>query len=190
MRHSRSTGTPAALCQATTRTFARSPERRSRTSAMRESCPDAPSIALPTSHVRAAIGEIVANCGYQPLKRPLLLWRDALDQVHDRTLNRARWDAREGAQQAQCVRRVEKAEDCAGIFRARVGRAEKERHRDVECFADAHQPPGPDAVHALLVFLHLLERHAEQVAEFGLRHALGHPPRADALPDLDIVRRG
>ena len=48
--------------------------------------------------------------------------------------------------------------------------------------------PGADAVHALFVFLHLLECDAEQIAELGLRHALGHAPRADALADLDIVR--
>ena len=99
-------------------------------------------------------------------------------------------DARERAQQAQRIRGVEEAEDGAGVLGAGIGRAEEERDRHVERLADAHQPSGADAIDALLVFLHLLERHAEQVAELGLRHALGHAPRADALADLDIMRIG
>ena len=71
-----------------------------------------------------------------------------------------------------------------------VGRAEEKRDRHIERLGDPHQPSCADPVHALFVFLDLLERDAEQIAEFGLRHALGHAPRADALADLDIVRIG
>jgi hypothetical protein len=37
--------------------------------------------------------------------------------------------------------------------------------------------------------LHLLERHAEQVSQLGLRHAFGHAPRTDTLTDFDVIRR-
>src|SRR6185369_487078 len=112
-----------------------------------------------------ASGRILASHGYQPLNRgAALVGRDALDELHDRALNAARRDAREGAQQAQRIGRVEEAEDGAGVLRSGVGRAEEERHWHIERLGDPHQPAGADPVHALLVFLHLLKRDAEQVA--------------------------
>src|ERR1051325_3482280 len=138
-----------------------------------------------------ASGRILASHGYQSLNcGAALVGRNAFDELHAGALNAARRDAREGAQQAQRIGRVEEAEDGAGVLRSAVRRAEEERHRYIERLGDPHQPAGADPVHALLVFLHLLKRDAEQVAELGLRHALGHAPRPDALADFDIVRRG
>ena len=50
--------------------------------------------------------------------------------------------------------------------------------RDVLQAARAH------TVRSLLVFLHLLEREAERIAEFLLAHAEHHAPHADAAPDM------
>src|SRR5262249_51312948 len=48
------------------------------------------------------------------------------------------------------------------------------------------QPPGADPIAAVLVFLDLLERHAEAAAERALRHALGQAQRADRSADHGI----
>src|SRR4029077_15644751 len=82
------------------------------------------------------------------------------------------------------------AEDGAGVLRIAVGRAEEKRDRHIERLGDPHQTACADPVHALFVFLDLLECDAEHLAKLGLRHALGHAPRPYALPHLDIVRIG
>jgi len=48
---------------------------------------------------------------------------------------------------------------------------EKELNRDVENSRDLEQAAGADAVHALLVFLYLLERQSHALAETLLTHA-------------------
>ena len=52
---------------------------------------------------------------------------------------------------------------------------------------DLLQPARSDAVSALLVFLHLLEREAERIAQFSLAHCKHHAahahPAADVLVD-------
>ena len=52
------------------------------------------------------------------------------------------------------------------------------------------QAAGADAVGALLVFLHLLERQAEGVAKLLLAHAQHHPAHADACANMLIGRIG
>ena len=51
---------------------------------------------------------------------------------------------------------------------------EKELHGDIEDLRDLEQPARADAVHALLVFLHLLKRQAHALAETLLAHAKQH----------------
>jgi hypothetical protein len=46
------------------------------------------------------------------------------------------------------------------------------------------QPARTDAVGALLVFLHLLKRQAEGIAELFLTHAQHHSPHAHARTDM------
>jgi hypothetical protein len=61
------------------------------------------------------------------------------------------------------------------------------RHRHAEHLGDPLQPAGRDAVRALFVFLHLLERHADELAELGLRQSALQAQRAHALPDLSVA---
>ena len=53
---------------------------------------------------------------------------------------------------------------------------------------DVEQAPGADAVDALLVFLDLLKREAEQFAQPLLTHADQHAPQPDAIADLGVDR--
>jgi hypothetical protein len=69
-----------------------------------------------------------------------------------------------------------------------VGRAlEEERYWNLQNVGDLLQPARSDAVSALLVFLHLLEREAERIAQFSLAHCKHHAahahPAADVLVD-------
>ena len=69
-----------------------------------------------------------------------------------------------------------------------VGRAlEEERYWSLQNVGDLLQPARSDAVSALLVFLHLLEREAERIAQFSLAHCKHHAahahPAADVLVD-------
>ena len=50
----------------------------------------------------------------------------------------------------------------------------KGQQRHVQGTGDAHEPPGPDAVGATLVLLHLLKRDAKLRGQFHQRHAFGH----------------
>jgi len=49
------------------------------------------------------------------------------------------------------------------------------------------QPPGGDAVVALLVFLQLLKTHAREAAERALRHPALQPQGAQLVPDRGIL---
>jgi hypothetical protein len=69
-----------------------------------------------------------------------------------------------------------------------VGRAlEEERYWNLQNVGDLLQPTRSDAVSTLLVFLHLLEREAERIAQFSLAHCKHHAahahPAADVLVD-------
>jgi hypothetical protein len=59
----------------------------------------------------------------------------------------------------------------------------------IESYRDVPQPARRDTIRPSLVFLDLLERDAELVAEFGLTHAELPSANADSLPDLDVERR-
>ena len=68
------------------------------------------------------------------------------------------------------------------------GAVEERGQRDAEHIGDLVEPAGADPVGALLVFLHLLECHADLLAELALRQPLLQPADADILPDQDIDR--
>src|SRR5205085_12662566 len=76
------------------------------------------------------------------------------------------------------------------VARAHLGGAVKRRHRHMQRGRNAQEPPGRDAVRALLVLLQLLERDADLARERALREALVEPERAQLLPDCEIFRRG
>jgi hypothetical protein len=63
---------------------------------------------------------------------------------------------------------------------------EERADRHVEDARDPGQAAGPHPVGALLVFLHLLKRHADALGQLALRQAGGEALDADALPDLDV----
>src|SRR5205814_8661027 len=65
---------------------------------------------------------------------------------------------------------------------------EEECNGDLQDVRDVLEPPRADAVDALLVFLYLLERDAERVAELRLAHAEHHPAHAYAAADVPVDR--
>jgi hypothetical protein len=70
-------------------------------------------------------------------------------------------------------------------------RALKEkRHRDLQDVRDVLQSTRADAIGALLVFLHLLEREAKRVAELPLAHAKHHPPHAHPAANVLVDEIG
>src|SRR5258705_5540697 len=72
-----------------------------------------------------------------------------------------------------------------------MGRAFKEkRHWNLKDLRNLLQPARADAVRALLVFLHLLEREIERVPELLLTHAKHHPPHPNAASDMLVGRVG
>src|SRR3954463_9470705 len=85
----------------------------------------------------------------------------------------ARLDLVKRLDDADRTRRLNEAEDALGIA-GRLARgsprppAEEEGDRHFQRLGNALQPPCADAVHALLVFLHLLERHADTIGELSL----------------------
>jgi cellobiose-specific phosphotransferase system component IIA len=68
---------------------------------------------------------------------------------------------------------------------------EKERDRHLQDLRDLLKAARADTVSALLVFLNLLERQAESVAELLLAHPQHHAAHAHAAADMlvDRVRR-
>ena len=55
----------------------------------------------------------------------------------------------------------------------------------IPIFAEA---AGADSIDAVLVFLHLLERHAERVGKLGLAHAQHEAAHAHAIADVLVGR--
>src|SRR5262245_37497365 len=73
------------------------------------------------------------------------------------------------------------------MLRPGAGRAlEQPCGRDLQHVTDAGEPRGADAIDSLFVLLHLLERHADPVAEFGLTDAKQIPPEAYSRPDIGV----
>jgi hypothetical protein len=71
-----------------------------------------------------------------------------------------------------------------GGCRERILIEEGDRYRQGP--RDFQEPPGADAVFALLVFLNLLERDAEDVRQLLLAHAQRHALETDACADILI----
>ena len=65
---------------------------------------------------------------------------------------------------------------------------EEELNRDIEDLGDLEQPARADAVHTLLVFLHLLKSEAHAFAESLLAHAEKHTAQTDPAPHVLIHR--
>ena len=104
---------------------------------------------------------------------------------------------------AQAIRRGEKVGDIGRRRRfahaadttavtAHIRRAFEEKcHRNLQDLRNLLQAAGANAVGALFVFLHLLKRQPERVAQFLLAHAEHHPSHAHAAADVlvDRIRR-
>ena len=67
---------------------------------------------------------------------------------------------------------------------------EKERYGYLQDVRSVMQAAGADAISPLLVFLHLLEREAERVAELLLTHAEHHPAHTYSTADVLVGRIG
>jgi hypothetical protein len=80
------------------------------------------------------------------------------------------------------------------VLRAEAIGIIKERYCDfgptlaAEKLADLLKPAGADPVHALFVFLDLLEREVDVTAEELLRHVHLDTPHPDAASDVDVDR--
>lgn len=103
----------------------------------------------------------------RPLPPPPRHPRDPLRQRQQRAAHRLILDRRERLHQPQRLRlRDQRNRRGIGGSRRRARHAAQQRHHwHVERVGDPHQPAGADAVHAFLVFLHLLEREADRVRE-------------------------
>src|SRR5262249_3272873 len=116
--------------------------------------------------------------------------RDALDQFDDRTTQLAVGESRIGLQQTERVRVRDQRERGLDArhryFFDAVAAFEEGVDRDVENARDLRETTCADAVRSLLIFLHLLERHADALAELGLRQSGGKALDLDALSNLDI----
>src|SRR5271169_2563571 len=139
---------------------------------------------------------------WAPRPASLLVVGDLLDQVDDAPSQLGIVDTRERLGERQPVRGREKIGDIGGrgrltyvvVTRSRlnVRRAlEEERDRHLKDVGNVLQPAGADPIGAFLVFLDLLKRQAESVAEFFLAHRQHHPAHANAASDMfvDRVRR-
>src|SRR5215467_14366149 len=68
---------------------------------------------------------------------------------------------------------------CLGVRRQVWCALEEKWHRDLQDVRDVLQAARADAVLSALIFLHLLEREPEAVAEFLLTHSEHHPTHPD-----------
>src|SRR5947209_8446479 len=124
---------------------------------------------------------------------------DLLDHVDDAAAKLGVGEARERARQRQSFRGGEEIGDVSRrvLFEVSIrggpgaGRAlEQERYRDLQDVADLLQPAGADAVGTLFVFLHLLERQAQSLAELFLTHLDHETAHAHAAADVFVNRIG
>src|SRR5215831_3209679 len=114
---------------------------------------------------------------------------DRLGEAQQLLAHARLFDARIGAGEPQRPLGLQKLELLAAAVRAvpLVGGGKEICHWHAENLGDALQAPGRDPVGALFVFLHLLERHADEIAKLGLRQAALQAQRAHALPDLGVA---
>src|SRR5258708_1291955 len=112
-----------------------------------------------------------------------------VDQADEGMADFAMPDAPERGQQFErvAVRDELGRSGTRALARRRVGIGiEQGADRDVEYPGDLRKPPGADPVHALFIFLYLLERDAELAGEVALRHADDQSMSANGLSDLDV----
>src|SRR5215469_16487483 len=70
-----------------------------------------------------------------------------------------------------------------------IGRAlEEKSDRDLENVRNLLKTTGTDPIGALIVFLNLLERQPERVAEFLLAHRQHHPAHTNPASDVLVGR--
>src|SRR5262249_21878182 len=68
------------------------------------------------------------------------------------------------------------------------GTIKKKRHRHLEDFGNLLEPACSDPVRALLIFLNLLERETQGLAELFLTHGQHHSPHPDSAPHVPVDR--
>src|ERR1041385_7285470 len=124
------------------------------------------------------------------------------DELDDTAAQLRVLNAHKRLDQRQAIGGRQKIRDVSGRRRlfqslrpAAAGRSRRalkeKRDRHLQDERDLLQPARANPVGALFVFLDLLEREAERVAELLLTHAPHHAAHADAAPDMlvDRVRR-
>jgi len=117
---------------------------------------------------------------------------DVLDEFNDGPPNVAVLDPPECLHKTQRIRRIEKIDDVATAFPIAgpaESTAEKEQDRHVEDLGNLLQPSDLDAVVSGLIFLHLLERHAERKPQRLLGQPELEPPQLEALTDVFVPKR-
>ena len=75
-----------------------------------------------------------------------------------------------------------------GLTRHIGSALEEKRHGNLEDMGNLLQPAGANSVGSLLVFLHLLKRKAEGVAELLLTHSKHHSPHSDSAAYMLVGR--
>src|SRR5882672_1068117 len=125
---------------------------------------------------------------HRSARRLLFLGGNQFHQRHQLTLHRLILDLAVGPQQPQAERAVKKQEtlDLARLVVAVV----EERDGDVERGGDLLKAGSAHAVHALLVFLNLLEADAKLVAKLRLRDLLFDASQPDSLAKLNVGLAG
>ena len=123
--------------------------------------------------------------------------RNVHDKISDAVPEFHVFYAREGFGSGKAVGRGEKV---GNVFRRRrvvlssgeaghMRRAlEKERHGHLQNVREVMQAARTDAIGALLVFLHLLERQPERLAKVLLAHLEHHPAHPHATADVLVGR--
>src|SRR3974390_3465277 len=135
----------------------------------------------------------VGECGQELTKAPrdarsaLASGGDLLHEIDDAAPKLWFVDARESLRERKPFRRGEEIRNISGRGRVlrrtarprQVGRPlEEELDRNLQDLRNLLQAAGTDAVGALLIFLDLLERKAEGIAELLLAHVKHHPAHA------------
>jgi hypothetical protein len=119
---------------------------------------------------------------------------DLLDQVDDRPAQIGVLDLRIGAQQAEGAGDGEQLQrrrligGLALLACQQLLAGEERTDRHAEHFGNLGQASGADPVDALLVFLDLLEGHAQLIRQRGLRQATRQSFYSDPMSHFDIHR--
>ena len=118
---------------------------------------------------------------------------DLFDQLDNSVFKIVSWESRvgieksDGARQGQVFKRLGAAYGFS-VGQALIVRAKKGTDRHAQYVGNSRKAAGADAIGALFVFLHLLERNAQGLAEGALRHATGGPFDSNATANLDVNR--